>query len=355
MEKSIRARQKKGSGASFISFFRSKGGKILLVVLSVLFIFTGSIMCGVNSVFAGFMHIDINSFGVDSNFSTGADESVDPNLPVNNNPNAMQFGTGDIISDPNIQNILLIGSDTRGGELYGRSDSMMIVSIDKKNNQIKITSLLRDMYVKIDGMQDNRINVAYGHGGPKLLADTIQKNFRIKLDNYVRVDFESFKKLINMLGGVQVTLTKAEANEINNHPGTYFTNGQTQQVKAGLNTLNGAGALAYSRIRHIDSDFGRTQRQRTVIEALMKKMKSSSPGTILGVIQEIQPYVQTDLTNDQLTSLSFGAPSYLSNSLSQLSIPANGAYTSENIRGMAVLVPDIEKNKALIWKFIYNR
>lgn len=355
MGKYNRTQKKDASGNSFMRFFRSVGGKVLLVFLSVLFIFTGSVMCGVNSVFSGFNHIDINSFGVDSNFNTGKDESVDPNLPVNNNPDAMQFGAGDIISNPNIQNILLIGSDTRGGELYGRSDSMMIVSIDKKNNQIKLTSLLRDMYVKIDGIQDNRINVAYGHGGPKLLADTIQKNFRIKLDNYVRVDFESFKKLINKVGGVQITLTQAEANEINNHQGTYFTNGETQRVQAGLNTLNGAGALAYSRVRHIDSDFGRTQRQRTVIEALMKKMKSSSPATILGVIQEIQPYVQTDLTNDQLTSLSVSAPSYLGNSLSQLSIPANGAYTSENIRGMAVLVPDIEKNKALIWKFIYNR
>lgn len=355
MEKYNRTRKKDASGDFFMRFFRSVGGKVLLGFLSALFIITGSVMCGVNSIFSGFNHIDINSFGVDSNFNGGADASVDPNLPVNNNPDAMQFGSGDIISNPNIQNILLIGSDTRGGELYGRSDSMMIVSIDKKSNQIKLTSLLRDMYVKIDGIQDNRINVAYGHGGPKLLADTIQKNFRIKLDNYVRVDFESFKKLINMVGGVQITLTQAEANEINNHPSTYFTNGQTQRVQAGLNTLNGAGALAYSRIRHIDSDFGRTQRQRTVIEALTKKMKSSSPATILGVIKEIQPYVQTDLTNDQLTSLSFGAPSYLSNSLSQLSIPANGAYTSENIRGMAVLVPDIEKNKALIWKFIYNR
>lgn len=327
-----------------------------MVVFSVLFLLVGSGMCFVDGLFSGFNHVDRNSFGVDSGFNVNEeDESVDPNLPVNNDPSAMQFGSGSIISDSNILNILLIGSDTRGNEKYGRSDSMMIVSINKKTKQVKLTSLLRDMYVKIDGLQDNRINVAYGHGGPKLLADTIEKNFRVKLDNYVRVDFESFKKLINMVGGVQITLTQAEANEINNHPGTYFTNGETQRVKAGLNTLNGAGALAYSRIRHIDSDFNRTQRQRTVIEALLKSMKSSSAGTIWSVVSEMRQYVQTDLTNSQLFDLSMNSLSYLSNPLQQLSILASGAYQSENIRGMAVLVPNIEKNKALIWKFIYNR
>ncbi|NLJ30266.1 MAG: LytR family transcriptional regulator [Clostridiales bacterium] len=337
-------------------FFRTKGGKITLVVFSVLFLLVGSGMCFVDGLFSGFNHVDRNSFGVDSGFNVNEeDESVDPNLPVNNDPSAMQFGSGSIISDSNILNILLIGSDTRGNEKYGRSDSMMIVSINKKTKQVKLTSLLRDMYVKIDGLQDNRINVAYGHGGPKLLADTIEKNFRVKLDNYVMVDFESFKKLINMVGGVQITLTQAEANEINNHPGTYFTNGETQRVKAGLNTLNGAGALAYSRIRHIDSDFNRTQRQRTVIEALLKSMKSSSAGTIWSVVSEMRQYVQTDLTNSQLFDLSMNSLSYLSNPLQQLSILASGAYQSENIRGMAVLVPNIEKNKALIWKFIYNR
>lgn len=347
------AQGKSMSGNSVMRFFRSTGGKVLVVVLSVLFIFVGSGMCTVNGIFSGFVHTDGN-FGLDENFHDEG-TSADPNLPVNNNPDSMQFGTGAILSDANIQNILLIGSDTRGDEKYGRSDSMMIVSINKKTNQIKIVSLLRDMYMKIDGIQDNRINVAYGRGGPQLLEDTIQKNFRIKLDNYVRVDFESFKKLINMVGGVQITLTQAEANEINGHPGTYFTQGDTQRVQVGPNTLNGAGALAYSRIRHIDSDFGRTQRQRTVIESLMKKMKNAGPANILNMIKEMQPYVQMDLTNDALTALALGAPAYLSNPLSQLSIPGDGAYQSENIRGMAVLVPNIEKNKAAIWKFLYNR
>lgn len=227
----------------------------------------------------------------------------------------------------------------------------MVVSINKVTKQIKITSFLRDMYLKINGIQDNRINVAYGHGGPKLLADTIQNNFRIKLDNYVRVDFQSFKKLINLVGGVQITLTKAEANEINSHPGVYFVNGETQKVVEGANLLNGAGALAYSRIRHIDSDFGRTQRQRKVIEALIKTLKSN-PTKIVTVADQLLQEVQTDIPRDSIINIALNASSY---PISQMSLPAQGAYQSKGIRGMAVLVPDIEKNKAILWKFIYNR
>lgn len=331
------------------SFFTTKTGKALILIVSAIFILIGSLMVGGNYYLSRINHTNLADFGLNSELpSNDPDDSVDPNLPVINDPSAMQFGSGAIVSDANVQNILLIGSDTRGGEKYGRSDSMMLISMNKNTKQIKMVSFLRDLYVKINGLQDNRINASYSYGGPKLLIDTLQNNFRIKIDNYVRVDFASFQKLIDMVGGVQITLNQAEANQVNIYSGS-------GRVKAGANKLNGAQALTYARIRHIDSDFGRTQRQRNVIASLMGALKGSNIGTLTNVANEMSPLVQTDLSNNQILDLIFNASSFLSNNTSQLTIPADGVYKSVNIRKMAVLVPDIEKNKALLWKFIYNK
>jgi len=302
-------------------------------------------------------YMSLDKFGLSDTIPTDeVDSDIDPNLPVDNNPNAMQFGAGDIISDKNIQNILVIGTDTRGGSGYGRSDSMMLLSIDKKNNRLVMTSFLRDLYVKITGMQDNRINTAYGYGGPKLLIETIQNNFRIKIDNYVRIDFESFRDIIDAVGGIRVDLTSAEANELNSNPGRYADGGgKIQQVNTGSNTLNGSTALAYARIRKIDSDFGRTKRQRNVIQAVISKLKSSSVTTILGIVDKFAHQIQTDLSYGQITGLVFDSGTLMKYPITQLSIPVAGAYQNKYIRKMSVLVPDIEKNKAAIWALLYNK
>lgn len=268
---------------------------------------------------------------------------------------SMQFGTGTVLRDPNIQNILLIGSDTRGGEEYGNSDTMMLLSINNKTKQVKMVSFLRDLYVKINGMRDNRINASYAYGGPRLLINTIENNFKIKIDNYICADFQSFETIIDSVGGVQMSLTKAEAKELNTHPETYFVDGKVQEVSAGINHLNGAGALGYVRIRHIDSDFGRTERQRKVLGAVMSSLKHSSPITLVGLANSVIPLVKTDLTNSQVLSLISQTSSLLGNQTVQTAIPADGDYEPNTIRGMDVFVPDIEKNKAVIWKLLYNR
>jgi LCP family protein required for cell wall assembly len=237
---------------------------------------------------------------------------------------------------------------------------MMIMSINRNTKQVKVTSLMRDMYVAIRGYQDNRINVAYGNGGPKLLADTIQNNFRVKIDNYVMVNFSNFQNLVNLVGGVEIKLTSEEAAELNNHSDVYFSESETKQTgprvtyRAGTMTLNGTSALAYSRIRHIDSDFNRTQRQRNVIAALMSKVKRSNIGTLVKIANEVFPLIKTDIPLSQILSFANDASGLTSNSLKQCRLPVDGAFTDESIRGMAVLYPNIEKNKKALWKFIYD-
>jgi polyisoprenyl-teichoic acid--peptidoglycan teichoic acid transferase len=336
---------------SIKQFLDSRKGKVLFSLLCVVLILVGSVLTVGGYFLSKIGYTPLSDFELASSIPP---EEKDAGTEGITNPDAMQFASGDLKSDPNIKNILLIGSDTRGGEKYGRSDSMMLLSINSKTNQIKLVSFLRDMYVKINGMRDTRINASYAYGGPKLLIDTIQNNFRVKIDNYVTIDFQSFAKAVDILGGVSINLTKAEADELNKNAWMYFVAGSPQKVSAGVNHLNGNGALAYARIRYIDSDFGRTGRQRKIISTIMSSMKHSNPAQLMGIADSVLPLVKTDLDDSQIVALATQASAILNNDTQQLAIPVKGAYKSEKIRGMDVLVPDIEKNKAALWKFLYN-
>jgi LCP family protein required for cell wall assembly len=344
------ASEKEKKGNAFLEFLDTRHGKVIFSLLCAVLILVGGVLTTGGYFLSKIGYTPLSDFGLASSIPP---EEKDAGSDGIQNAKAMQFANGDIMSDPDVKNILLIGSDTRGGEKYGRSDTMMLVSINSKTNQVKLVSFLRDLYVKIDGMQDTRINSSYAYGGPKLLIDTIQKNFRVKIDNYVNIDFQSFSDTIDILGGVSINLTQAEAKELNNNP-SYFQTGSVQRVSAGLNHLSGSGALAYARIRHIDSDFGRTSRQRKVISAILSSLKRSNPAQLIGIANSVFPLVHTDLDNPQIVTLASQAVSILGNDTEQLAIPVDGAYQSQKIRGMSVLVPDIEKNKAALWKFLYN-
>lgn len=202
----------------------------------------------------------------------------------------------DLQEQSGIINILLIGSDRRGTYENGRSDSMMIVSLNYNTDKIHITSLNRAMYVCIprnDGNRWNMLNAAYSWGGPNLLVDTVELNFRIKIDHYVVVDFTAFEKAVDQVGGVEVNLTAAEARYISSICGT---------VEPGLQTLNGSQARDFCQIRALDNDFVRTNRQRTVIKSLIKKASKSDMNTLIGVANEILPMVNTNMTNSQIIS-----------------------------------------------------
>jgi LCP family protein required for cell wall assembly len=338
------------SSNNFWAFLDSRHGKVIYSLLCVVLILVGSVLTTGGYFLSKIGYTPLSDFQLASSIPP---EEKDAGTDGIADPDAMRFASGEIKSDPNVKNILLIGTDTRGGEKYGRSDSMMLVSINSKTNQVKLVSFLRDLYVKINGMQDTRINSAYAYGGPKLLIETIEDNFRVKIDNYVTIDFQSFSDAVDILGGVTITLTKAEANELNNNP-SYFVTGKVQKVAAGVNHLSGSAALSYARIRHIDSDFGRTGRQRKVISAILSSLKHSNPAQLLNLANSVLPLVTTDLDNAQIVTLTSQASAILSNDTQQRAIPVEGAYTSEKIRGMSVLVPDIEKNKAALWKFLYN-
>ncbi|HHY83203.1 MAG TPA: LCP family protein [Clostridiales bacterium] len=251
-----------------------------------------------------------------------------------------------VIRDKNIINILLIGQDRRPGESRARSDSMIIATINKKNGTIKLTSLMRDLYVQIPGYSDNRINAAYAFGGMKLLNEVIEKNFKIHIDGNIEVDFEGFVKGIDIIGGITLSLSEKEAEHLNKKG---FSN-----VKAGEVNMDGELALEYARIRKIGNDFARTERQRKVILAVAKKVKGSGISDLMALANKVLPCVTTDMSNDQLMDLIFtAAKSDLSN-IEQNRIPRNGSYKDAKIRGMLVLVPDLVKVREDLKNIIYG-
>ena len=247
--------------------------------------------------------------------------------------------------ESNYYNVLLIGCDKSDGTSQ-RSDSMILVTIDKEHQKIKFTSFMRDLWVSIPGYEDGRLNAAYSYGGAELLLKTLHENFDINVNDYVMVDFEMFEKLIDGIGGVNVDITEEEADWINET--------SHAKVHSGENILNGDYALIYCRIRYLDSDFNRTQRQRKVMNSILKKMVSQNPLKTVSAMTEVLPLITTDISPIKMTKKAFGAISFLKYGNDQFRIPTDDGYENEIIYGQDVLVPYLDENKEAFHNFIYE-
>ncbi|MGN0571638.1 MAG: LCP family protein [Candidatus Fimenecus sp.] len=258
-----------------------------------------------------------------------------------------------------LKNILLIGVDAREGEdaETTRSDTMMLVTIDTRNRQIKLTSFLRDMYLEIPGYREDKLNAAQSHGGTQLLVDTLEYNFKIKIDNYMLVSFDMFTAIIDELGGIDVEITDKEAKYINSKDHMSRDDGFAfpEELSGGMQHFTGAQALWYSRMRYLDSDFMRTARQRKVITAIVKQAVGQSPFTLLDMVEKIMPMVKTDLTENEMLDLGLHALSYLNYDIVQMQVPLEDAYKSATRRGQSVLLPDMDKNCTAFKQFVFEK
>ncbi|WP_432403026.1 LCP family protein [Wukongibacter sp. M2B1] len=208
-------------------------------------------------------------------------------------------------NEDKIEHILLVGIDSRRNDFkYARADSIIIASINKATSQIKLTSIMRDTYVKIPRHKNNRINAAYAYGGAKLLKETINRNFNLNIEKYIVINFRGFKKVIDILGGLDVNLKKYEVNELNRCI-VGLGGSRSQFVKqSGLRHLNGEQALAYCRIRKVGKgDYERTGRQRTVVKLIIEKVKELSFSEYPKLIASMYPYVKTNISNGECLKL----------------------------------------------------
>lgn len=265
------------------------------------------------------------------------------------------------MKEEGVTNILLIGNDSRAGGEDGRSDAMILVSISNRTKTIYLTSLLRDIYVEIPGHEGNRLNAAYSFGGPELLLKTIKQNLDIEVNRYVQVNFQAFANLIDAVGGVELELTNEEVQLVNAYLNEYnmlenrpMDTDYLPSDASGLLHLNGPQALAYSRNRYIGSDFGRTERQRKILEAVFHQLPSSVLTNLDDMIDGILPNLTTNISKNECYALSLDAPKLLTYELVQASIPIAGSYQNVTIRKMSVLQVDFEKNKEFIRTRIYG-
>lgn len=243
--------------------------------------------------------------------------------------------------DKHIINIMLIGQDRRPGQGRTRSDVMLLCTVNKNTKELTLTSFMRDLYVPIPGYQDNRMNACYAFAGMKLLNKCMETNFGIYVDGNLEVDFNGFIHVIDTMGGVDITLTNSEAN---------YMIKRGYSVTAGQNHMDGKTALSYARNRAIgNADFSRTERQRKVITALVEKCRGMSLSQLKGLMETVLPMITTDLTNKEILDYMMQILPMLKDlKVNTQRIPADGTFKYASIRGMSVLVPDLEANRQIL-------
>ena len=256
-------------------------------------------------------------------------------------------------------NILLLGTDNRdeieGG--YSRTDSMIVLSVNTKTNEAKLTSLMRDTWVKIPGHGKNKLNAACVYGGPELTMTTIDDAFGIDVDDYVLINITGMAEIIDVLGGIELDVTEEERKALNK--GLFdlsSMSGMEKLEQSGENVhLNGNQAVAFARIRKIDSDYKRTERQRTVLTVIAQKLKDNAdPATLLSVITKLLPYVETNLGLGDIMSLASVGLALDLTAVDQLRLPADGTYDSGTFDGVWCIKPNFEKNAAIFEEFVYG-
>lgn len=246
-----------------------------------------------------------------------------------------------------VTNIALFGVDSQDG--VGRSDSMMVATLDTINKKIKVTSILRDSYVKISGHGMNKINAAYSLGQEELAIKTINENFDLNIEDFVSVDFASLPKIIDKIGGVDVDVSIAEMNELNRH-----LIDSVPVSKSGMQKLNGQQAMSYCRIRKgVGDDFARAERQREVLDDMLNKILNISPTKYPGLLNEVLPMVKTSLSANTIMSLG-GEVVKIGNNLEQNRFPTDDNLKAESINGSDVLTFDKERAKADMHKWIFE-
>ena len=257
----------------------------------------------------------------------------------------------------NVRNILLLGVDSRSG-ISGRTDTMMLLSVNIEKRTIKLVSFLRDTYVEIPGNKNNRLNSAYVFGGFDLLARTLEKNFGVKPDAYIMINLAGLVDVIDQLGGVYVDVPANKIDRIN--AVIYWYNKQVLGLnnprvgyvtKGGYQRLDGRQAEAWARYRYSESDFQRSERQRKLIQLVYEKISQMSVVEMTAFAMKNIKLVKTNISLQDMIDLAPAVLALKDSEIQQMHVPVNGGYTSQRISGMAVLVPDRQKNINALRKF----
>lgn len=265
----------------------------------------------------------------------------------------------EIFADRDVFNILLLGTDERTDAYspYSRADSIILVSIHKDKKTVKLVSLERDMGVPIlEGKhagQYDKLTHCFAYGGADLMMKEVEHCFRVDVDRFVRLNFNHFAQIIDAIGGVDIELTEREAQGLN---GEIRTNAWTKHVVyPGLNHLDGYDALQYARLRYIDSDWQRVQRQRNVIQSVVHAATGLSLLEMNAAADKILPLIHTNLTQSEILELLFFAPNVFGADLEQMTIPKSGTYgVMIGLADRDMFAVDFDANARILREFLYG-
>lgn len=348
------------SGTQVVKLYKKKGRVVrgIAIFLAILCMISGGGMVYY------YQALDSLDFQTDATEATqkstkatvsGDEDPGDFNTEVNNT---------DLLSDSKILNVMLFGEDNHSKGSTGRSDSMIMASIDNRSKTIKLTSFQRDTYVLIPGYGYGKINSSYSLGGASLSIRTIESNFGVKIDRYAVVDFTSFKKIIDVLGGLEIELDTDEVAYIN---WQMYINHQTNKAhllpeKDGKITLTGQQALWYARDRGYEGvqggdDWDRTSRQRKLLETVFDSVRSASLPQIIQMVSDVGPLVTTNLKKDEITFLVTHALAYMKYKVKQYTIPQDGlwSYYTDPVAGSCIQINDMDTCRKKFAKFIFGK
>ena len=260
-----------------------------------------------------------------------------------------------------VKSVLVIGTDTRDpNEERGRSDSMILVSMNSRTDQIYMTSFMRDAYVDIPGYGSDKLNAAYSYGGPELLMDTLEENFDVHIDDYVMITFAACAAMIDAVGGVELEISDREAEAVNeiliSEVNEIMGDDREDDLLdgGGKLTLDGKQALSYSRIRYVgNADFERTERQRTVMSQVMSKVKGN-PFRLLPVCMGALPKMTTNMSVLGLYGYALTTPFKLATyDMQQQRVPADGTFQGADVGGQSVLEIDLDAAKQQLQSTVF--
>ncbi len=254
-------------------------------------------------------------------------------------------------SDDEISNVLLVGSDKRGTETgYGRADAVIIATVDKKNQQLKLTNLIEDSYMDVPGYGDNKLSMAYSMGGISLLYETIAANYGIRLDNYVVYEFNNLVNAIDKIGGVKVELNDFEVSYMQLH----YQN-TANEVQTGPFILNGTQALAYMRIKQdAAGDFGRAVRLNNVISSAYSDLTMKSVDELRDLVNELLKDTASDIDGNAARGYLASVLALSTSPLKTKTLPDEGMYQATAKKGQTLFVIDSDKIKTAACDYIYN-
>lgn len=259
--------------------------------------------------------------------------------------------------EENVINILLLGTDKYDSDTLTASDATMILTLDTVNKRIKLCSIMRDTYVEVPGQDPCNINDVIIKGGPELTLKTINTNFNLQIDKFVQVNLNSLPKIIDILGGVEINVTEEEVPYINSLVNSIDSNNGTSNpdiTSAGLQTLNGTQASAYSRIRSTAGrDYKRTERQRDVLSSLYAKFKTASISQLTDLMNNILPLVSTNITDSEILSILGKILTMGVSEIEQSRFPLDGQHEMI-LTDMYHMIIDKEQTTNEMHKFIFS-